>query len=125
MDPLIEPDDAWKAEVRERVQKDLDSLAQEAFRDREVGLKNAESDIERKLVQEAFDDSIAHLRYIREEQIETEIQKERERMRVEGAHAHGSLQSASGTHHRRGISYSERHGAQNYREWCLPRVSPY
>ncbi|KAI5832970.1 hypothetical protein K523DRAFT_324979 [Schizophyllum commune Tattone D] len=114
MDPLIEPDDAWKAEVRERVQKDLDSLAQEAFRDREVGLKNAESDIERKLVQEAFDDSIAHLRYIREEQIETEIQKERERMRVEGAHAHGSLQSASGTHHRRGISYSERHGAQNY-----------
>ncbi|KAI5888265.1 uncharacterized protein SCHCODRAFT_02670913 [Schizophyllum commune H4-8] len=131
MDPLIEPDDAWKAEVRERVQKDLDSLAQEAFRDREVGLKNAESDIERKLVQEAFDDSIAHLRYIREEQIETEIQKERERMRVEGAHAHGSLQSASGTHHRRGISYSERHGAQNYQSrssvdhkiWT-PSISP-
>ncbi|KAL1741621.1 hypothetical protein HDZ31DRAFT_66751 [Schizophyllum fasciatum] len=123
-DPMIEPDDAWKAEVRERVQKDLDSLAQEAFRDRELGLKNAESDLERKLVQEAFDDSIAHLRLIREETIEAEIQRERERMRTEGAPppahvAHGSLQSSS---HRRGISYSERHAAQNYHS---PRPSSH
>ncbi|KAL1741142.1 hypothetical protein HDZ31DRAFT_67218 [Schizophyllum fasciatum] len=118
-DSLIEPDDAWKAEVRERVRKDLNSLAQEAFRDREFGLKNAESDLERKLVQEEFDDSIAHLRLLREETIEAEIQRDRERMRYEGAPppahvAHGSLQSNS---HRRGTSYSERYAAQNYHEF--------
>ncbi|TRM59523.1 hypothetical protein BD626DRAFT_507420 [Schizophyllum amplum] len=112
----FEPDDAWKAELRERVQKDLDSLAQEAYLDRELGLKNAGSDLERNLVQEVFDDSIAHLRTIREEQIEAEIQREREERRMArltgggdgGGHSYthsGSFQDS----HRRGISYSQRH----------------